>query len=64
MSRAILDLELTHFQIVDDLMHDLVEIVQAQETVASASDVYIEALYSHNLAKAGLAQARCPSSML
>ena len=33
------------------------EVTQAQESVATASDVYIAALYSHNLAKALLAQA-------
>ena len=33
------------------------EVTQAQESVARASDVYVEALYSHNLAKASLAQA-------
>jgi outer membrane protein TolC len=34
-----------------------IEVTQAQETVASASDSYIAALYAHNLAKATLAQA-------
>lgn len=33
------------------------EVTQAQESVATASDVYVSALYSHNLAKASLAQA-------
>lgn len=33
------------------------EITQAQEAVASASEQYIAALYSHNLAKASLARA-------
>jgi outer membrane protein TolC len=33
------------------------EVTQAQETVASASDTYVSALYSHNLAKASLARA-------
>ena len=33
------------------------EVTQAQESVATASDVYVAALYSHNLAKALLAQA-------
>jgi outer membrane protein TolC len=33
------------------------EVVQAQETVATASDHYIEALYGHNVAKATLARA-------
>jgi outer membrane protein TolC len=33
------------------------EVTQAQEAVATASDVYVSALYSHNLAKASLAQA-------
>jgi outer membrane protein TolC len=33
------------------------EVVQAQETVATASDQYIEALYAHNVAKASLARA-------
>jgi outer membrane protein TolC len=33
------------------------EVTQAQETVASASETYIAALYSHNLAKASLARA-------
>jgi outer membrane protein TolC len=33
------------------------EVTQAQETVASASDTYISALYTHNLAKATLARA-------
>ncbi len=33
------------------------EVTQAQESVATASDVYVAALYSHNLAKATLAQA-------
>jgi len=33
------------------------EITQAQEAVATASEQYIAALYSHNLAKASLARA-------
>jgi outer membrane protein TolC len=33
------------------------EVSQAQQAVASASDSYIEALYAHNLAKASLARA-------
>ena len=33
------------------------EVTQAQESVARASDAYIEALYQHNLAKASLARA-------
>jgi outer membrane protein TolC len=33
------------------------ELTQAQEAVASAEDVYIAALYAHNLAKASLARA-------
>ena len=33
------------------------EVTQAQEAVASASETYIAALYSHNLAKASLARA-------
>ena len=33
------------------------EVTQAQEAVATASDTYVSALYSHNLAKASLAQA-------
>jgi outer membrane protein TolC len=33
------------------------EVTQAQEAVASASDTYVSALYSHNLAKASLARA-------
>lgn len=33
------------------------EVTQAQESLASASDRYIEALYRHNLAKASLARA-------
>lgn len=33
------------------------EVTQAQESVARASDAYIEALYRHNLAKASLARA-------
>jgi len=34
-----------------------IEVTQAQETVASASETYIAALYAHNLAKAMLARA-------
>ncbi|HEX4566311.1 MAG TPA: TolC family protein, partial [Vicinamibacterales bacterium] len=33
------------------------EVTQAQESVATASDVYVAAVYTHNLAKASLAQA-------
>ena len=33
------------------------EVTQAQESVAAATENYISALYSHNLAKAGLARA-------
>jgi outer membrane protein TolC len=33
------------------------EVTQAQEAVASASETYISALYSHNLAKASLARS-------
>lgn len=33
------------------------EVTQAQESVAAASDTYIAALYTHNLAKASLARA-------
>jgi len=33
------------------------DVTQAQESVARASDVYVDALYSHNLAKATLAHA-------
>ena len=33
------------------------EVTQAQETVAAASETYIAALYAHNLAKASLARA-------
>jgi outer membrane protein TolC len=34
-----------------------IEVTQAQESVASASDTYLAALYAHNLAKASLARA-------
>ena len=34
-----------------------IEVTQAQQSVASASESYIEALYAHNLAKASLARA-------
>ena len=34
-----------------------IEVTQAQEAVAAASDQYIDALYRHNLAKASLARA-------
>jgi outer membrane protein TolC len=34
-----------------------IEVTQAQETVAAASETYIAALYAHNLAKATLARA-------
>jgi outer membrane protein TolC len=34
-----------------------IEVTQAQETVASASETYLAALYAHNLAKASLARA-------
>ena len=33
------------------------EVTQAQESVAAASETYIAALYGHNLAKASLARA-------
>jgi len=33
------------------------DVTQAQEAVASASDTYVSALYSHNLAKASLARS-------
>ena len=36
---------------------DTVEVVQAQEMVASAEQDYIASLYAHNLAKAGIARA-------
>ena len=36
---------------------DNLEVVQAQESVASASQSYIASLYSYNLAKISLAQA-------
>ena len=36
---------------------DNIEVVQAQESVASANDNLISALYAHNLAKVGLARA-------
>ena len=34
-----------------------IEVVQAQETVATATENYISSLYAHNLAKASLAHA-------
>ena len=34
-----------------------IEVTQAQEAVAAASETYIAALYAHNLAKASLARA-------
>ena len=34
-----------------------IEVTQAQESVAVASESYIDALYAHNLAKASLARA-------
>jgi outer membrane protein TolC len=34
-----------------------IEVTQAQETVASASETYLSALYAHNFAKASLARA-------
>jgi outer membrane protein TolC len=34
-----------------------IEVTQAQETVAAASESYLAALYAHNLAKASLARA-------
>ncbi len=34
-----------------------IEVTQAQETVASASETFLAALYAHNLAKASLARA-------
>lgn len=36
---------------------DNIEVIQAQESVASANDSLISALYAHNLAKIGLARA-------
>jgi len=36
---------------------DTIEVVQAQESVASANDSLISALYAHNIAKTGLARA-------
>jgi outer membrane protein TolC len=36
---------------------DNLEVVQAQESVASAQESYIESLYAHNLAKIELARA-------
>ncbi len=36
---------------------DNIEVVQAQESVASASDSLISSLYAHNVAKIGLARA-------
>ncbi|MGH9358577.1 MAG: TolC family protein, partial [Terriglobia bacterium] len=36
---------------------DNIEVVQAQEAVASANEVYISSLYQHNLAKVALARA-------
>ena len=38
-------------------MTDNLEVVQAQEAVASAHESYIESLYAHNLAKVELARA-------
>ena len=36
---------------------DSVEVVQAQQALASANDQYISSLYSHNLSKLQLARA-------
>ncbi len=36
---------------------DNLEVVQAQESVASAHETYIQSLYAHNLAKVELARA-------
>src|SRR5262249_36670781 len=36
---------------------DNLEVIQAQEAVASANENYISSLYAHNLAKVALAQA-------
>ncbi len=36
---------------------DTVEVTQAQESVATANNDYINAVYSHNLAKVTLARA-------
>ena len=36
---------------------DNIEVVQAQESVASANDNLISSLYAHNVAKIGLARA-------
>jgi len=40
-----------------------IEVVQAQETLATATENYISSLYAHNLAKASLAHAIGASSM-
>jgi outer membrane protein TolC len=36
---------------------DTIEVIQAQEAEARAEDDYINSVYAHNLAKAGLARA-------
>jgi outer membrane protein TolC len=36
---------------------DNIEVVQAQDVLAIANDIYIASLYSHNLAKISLARA-------
>jgi outer membrane protein TolC len=36
---------------------DSVEVVQSEQSLASANDQYITSLYSHNLAKLALARA-------
>jgi outer membrane protein TolC len=36
---------------------DNLEVVQAQEAVATANDAYISSVYAHNIAKATLARA-------
>ena len=38
-------------------MTNNLEVVQAQEAVAGATDSYLSALYAHNLAKLSLARA-------
>lgn len=40
-----------------DGVADTVEVVQAQQSVASAHNDYISAVFEHNLAKASLARA-------
>ena len=38
-------------------VNDNIEVIQAQESVASANDSVISALYAHNLGKVSLARA-------